>query len=138
MSRSKALLVGSLVILAVLQGVSCPLPGVVGLIRLQIDTMAASKGITVGDFEVTGLDIQVRDPEGEVLKTIEWEAENGPRFYLIPVKSPGEYEIEVTHFGERDGEAIEAVDTAVFEVPARRITVIDVVPGCIAVIRIQD
>ena len=138
MPRPKVLLFGSLAILAVLLGVSCPLPGVVGLIRLQIDITAASKGITVGDFEVSGLDIQVRDPEDEVLKSIEWKAKQGPRFYLIPVKEPGEHEIEVTHFGEREGEAVQAVEIVVFDVPARKVTVIDIVPGCIAVIRIQN
>jgi hypothetical protein len=139
MPRSKALLVGSLAILVLLAGVGCPhLPGVVGFIRLQIQAPEGSKGITVGDFEVTGLNIQVRDSEDEVLKTIEWEAKDGPRFYLVPVKEPGEHEIEVTHFGKRDGEVVEAVDIAVFDIPAKEVTVIDVVPGRIGVIRIQD
>ncbi len=139
MSKSRAMLLGSLALLALLVGVGCPqLHGVVGFIRLQIRAPDASKGITVGDFQVTLLEIQVRDPEAEVLKTIEWEAKHGPRFYLIPVKEPGEHEIEVTHFGQRDGEAVEAVDTVVFDVPAKEVTVIDVVPGCIGVIRIED
>ena len=139
MSRTKVLFLGGLAILVLLVGAGCPqLHGVVGFIKLQIDTTAASKGITVGDFEVTSLGIQVRDPEGEVLKSIDWETKDGPRFYLIPVKEPGEHKIEVTHIGEREGKTVQAVGSAAFDVPARQVTVIDIVPGCIAVIRIQD
>jgi hypothetical protein len=139
MSRPKILFLGSLAFLTLLLGAGCPLlPGVKGLIQLQIDTIAASKGIAASDLEVTGLNIQVRDPEGELLKTIDWVAKQGPRLYLIPVKAPGEHEVEVTHIGERDGDAVQLVDTAIFDVPARKVTVIDVVPGCIAVIRIED
>jgi len=139
LSRSKALLPGCLAILALLTGAGCPLlPGVKGLIQLRIDTIAASRGITVSDFEVTGLNIQVRDPEGELLKTIAWEAKQGSRLYLIPVKTPGEHEIEVNHVGDRDSDAMGAAEIIVIDVPAGEITVIDVVPGCIAVIRIED
>lgn len=139
MSRSRALLLGGLAILALLAGLGCPhLPSMIGFIKLQIDTTGASKGITVGGFEVTGLDIQVGEPEGEILKSIEWDTKDGPRSYLIPVKKPGEHKIEVTHIGKREGEVVQAVDSAVFDVPAREVTVIEVVPGCIGVIRIQD
>ncbi len=137
--RSRALLLAGLAILVALAVAGCPyLGGVIGFIKLQIDPTGASKGITLGDFEVTGLDIQVRDLGGEVLKSIEWDSGDGPRFYLIPVKEPGEHEIDVTHYGKRDGEAVEALDTAVFDVPARDVTIVDVVPGCIGVIRIED
>ncbi len=132
-------LLGGLAILVLLMGVGCPLlPGVKGFMQLQIDTIAASKGIAASDFEVTGLNIQVRDSEGDLLKAIDWEAKQGPRLYLIPVKAPGEHEVEVTHVGDRDGEAMQVVDIAIFDVPAGKVTVIDVVPGCIAVIRIED
>jgi hypothetical protein len=110
----------------------------VGIIRLQIDPTAASKGIAVGDFEVTGLEIRIRGPEGEQLKTIHWNAFEGSRSYLIPVREAGEHEIEVTHFGCLDKEAIEAVEASAFEVQARKITVIDIVPGGIGLIRIEE
>ena len=139
MSRTKVLFLGGLTILALIVGAGCPpLHGVVGFIRLQIDVTAASKGFTVADFKVTSLDIQVRDPEDEVLKSIQWKAKQGPRSYMIPVKDPGEHEFEVIHFGECEGELVQAVEIVVFDVPARQITVIDIVPGCIAVIRIED
>jgi len=138
MSRPKALLEGALAILALLAGVGCPLPLQGGLIRLQIDTTAESRGIAIGDFGVTGLRIRVRDPAGEVLEMIDWDASEGPRSYWIPVRQAGECEIEVSHFGQKDGEEVQADESEVFEVQARRITVIDIVPGCIGVIRIAD
>jgi hypothetical protein len=139
MRRRKFRLLGGLAILVLLVGLGCPqLPGVVGFIKLQIDPTGAFKGLTIGDFKVTRLEIRVLDPEDEVLQSIAWKTRYGPQAYLLPVKETGEYEIEVTHFGYRDDEAVQAFDSAVFDVPARQITVIDVVPGCIAVIRIQD
>jgi hypothetical protein len=137
MSRTKIFLLGNLTILALVVG--CPLlPGKVGYIKLQIDTTAASKGIEVVDFEVIGLQIQVRDPVDELLKTIDWEAEEGPRYYLIPAKHPGEHKIEVTHFGGREGEVVQASESTVFDVRAKVITVIEVVPGSIGVIRVES
>ena len=137
MPRRKVLLLGSLAILSLLAVAGCPLPGEVGYIKLQILAPVASKGITVSDFEVTGLQIQVRDPRDEVLETIDWEAEEGPQCYLILAKRSGEHGIDVIHFGEHDGEMVEAAESAVFDIPAMAITVIDVVPGRIGVIRIE-
>jgi archaellum component FlaG (FlaF/FlaG flagellin family) len=137
--RQKVLLLGSLVILALLAVAGCPLLlGKVGYIELQILAPTASKGIAVSDFEVTGLRIQVRDPEDEVLKRIDWSAEEGPQCYLIPVKQVGEHEIEVTHLGERDGEIVEAAESAVFDVQAKVITIIEVKPGRIGEIFIEE
>ncbi len=136
-SHTRRCLLGSLAILLLLAGAGCPLAGMIGLIKLQIDPTGASKGLTVGDFEVTGLTIELRDSEGETLRTIEWEAEEGPRRYLIPAVS-GEHEIEVTHFGQRNNSLVEVVDTATFDVRKREVTVVEVVPGCIGVIRIEE
>ena len=129
---------GCSLLLLLLLAAGCPLPLEGGLIRLQIDTTAESKGIAVGDVEVTGLRILVRESAGEVLEAIDWDAEEGRRSYLVLVKKAGEHEIEVNHFGGQDGEAVQAAESEVFEVKARRITIIDVVPGCIGVIRIAD
>jgi hypothetical protein len=138
MSRRKLWLLGSLAILALLTVAGCPLAGVVGFIQLQIDPAAASKGIDSGEFPVTGLEIRLRDPEGQDLQTIRWKTGEGSRSYLIPVREAGEHEIEVTHLGIRGEEAIQAVEASVFEVQAKKITVIDIVPGCIGVIRVQN
>jgi hypothetical protein len=133
----KTLLLGILAVAALLAA-GCPLLLEGGLIRLQIDTAAESRGIAVGDLEVTGLRIRVHDPAGEILETIDWDAAEGPRSYLVLVKQAGECEIEVTRFGEKEGEVVQAAESEVFEVQARRITIIDIVPGCIGVIHIQN
>jgi hypothetical protein len=139
MIQRRLRLLGWLAILALLVGLGCPhLPEVVGFIKLQIDPTGASKGLTIGEFDVARLEIQVLGPEGEVLKSIAWKTRYGPQSYLIPAKETGEHKVEVTHIGNREGEVVQVVDSASFDVPARQITVIDVVPGCIAVIRIQD
>lgn len=108
------------------------------MIRLQIDTAAESRRIEVGDFEITELRIRVRDPAGEILETIDWDAGEGPHGYWISVPKAGDCEIEVNHFGEQEGEPVQAAEREVFEVQSRRITVINIVPGCIGVIRIAD
>ena len=88
----KVLLFSSLAVLVLLLVFGCSLlprddsgvPASDGwYIKLQVKAPADSKGITVTDYQVTGLKIQVRDPEDEVLKTIEWEAEDGPQSYLL-------------------------------------------------------
>jgi hypothetical protein len=136
--KSKALLLGSLAILVLLAAAGCPLAlKKAGFIRLQIDPTGSSKGIAVADFEVTGLRIRVRAAAGEIMETIDWAAIEGPRSYLVPVKQGGEYEIEVIHFGEHEGETVQATEREVFEVQAMRITMIDIVPGCIGLIRVE-
>ena len=125
-------------LLALLLMAGCPLAlKKAGFIRLQIDPTGSSKGIAVGDFGVTGLRIRVRDAAGEILETIDWDAAEGSRNYLVLVKQAGEYEIEVIHFGEHEGDAIQAAESEVFEIQAMRITVIDIVPGCIGLIRVE-
>ncbi len=104
-------------------------------IKLQVQA-PGSKGITVTDFSVTGLNIQVRDPAGEVLKTIDWAVADGTQTYTVPVKQMGEHHLEVTHFGERDGQTVQATESAAISIQAMKITVIDIVPGCIGVIRV--
>jgi hypothetical protein len=144
MLRRKVLLLASLAVLALLLAFGCSLlpredtgTGTGWYIKLQIKAPEASKGITVTDFDVTGLKIQVRDPEGEVLKTIDWAANEGLQTYLVPVKEQGVHEIEVTHFGEREGQQVQATEKAAFNIRAMGITVIDVVPGGIGLIWVE-
>ena len=147
MSRMrKVLLLSSLAMLVLFLGFGCSLllrdaggvPASDGwYIKLQIKAPAASKGITVTEYQVTGLQIEVRDPEDEVLQTINWEAEDGSKSYLVPVNQLGQYEIEVTHIGEQSGQTVEATESAVFNIQAMVITVIDIVPGCIGLIKVE-
>ena len=110
MSRRKLLLCSGVVLLALVLVSGCSLlqrdygaaPAADGwYIKLQVQA-PGSKGITVTDFNVTGLNIQVRDPAGEVLKSIDWVVADGPKTYLVPVMQQGEHKIEVTHFGRAE------------------------------------
>jgi hypothetical protein len=146
MSRTgKGSLLGGLAVLVLLLLFGCSLvlrddaaatAGNGWYIELDIGGPAAAKGITVGEYQVTGLQIEVWNPEEEILQTIRWEAMQGPQSYLIPVTQTGRHEIVVTHIGERGGEVVEATESAAFTIEEMVITVIDIVPGCIGVIHI--
>src|SRR5512137_1848125 len=108
--RKEVLLLGSLALIMLLLAFGCSLlaredtgTGEGWYIKLQVQA-PGSKGITITDFNVTGLNIQVRDPDGELLQSIDWAAVQGPQSYLVPVSQLGQYQLEVTHVGERDGE----------------------------------
>ncbi len=147
MPRKGALLRAGLALPALLMAVlGCSLlqredpvaaPGPGRYIQLQIQAPAASKGITVTDFEVTALQILVRDPAGEALQTMDWQAAEGPQTYMVPVKQLGEHQLEVTHLGMLDGQQAQATERAAFNIQAMVITVIDIVPGCIGVIDVE-
>jgi hypothetical protein len=141
--RKKVPLLGSLALMMLLLAFGCSLlaredgGAVAGwYIKLQVQA-PGSKGITITDFSVTGLNIQVRDPVGELLQSIDWAAAEGPQSYMVPVSQMGQYQLEVAHFGERDGEHVQASESAAFNIQAMKITVIDIVPGCIGVIRVS-
>lgn len=142
MSGRKVLLLGGVALLTLAFGCSL-LPkenvpeGDGWYIKLRIQAPASSKGITVSEFEVTGLNIQVRDPAGEVLKSIAW-APGDASTYLVAVKQLGQHQIEVTHYGERNGEQVQASENALFNIRAMKITMIDIVPGCIGMINITS
>jgi hypothetical protein len=144
MRERNVVLLGSLTILALLLAFGCALlpredtgTGEGWFIKLQIKAPAGSKGITVTEFDVTGLKIQVWDPEGELLQTIDWAVAQGTKSYLVSVHQLGKYAIEVTHIGEREGQPVQATETAPFTLRAMKITVIDIVPGCIGVIDVE-
>jgi len=106
-------------------------------IELNIDPMSASKTINVAEYTVTELLIEVYDPEEQLIQTIHWDAEDGQQTYRIPVDDEGQYEIQVTHKGEKNGDDYEATESAVFNMQAMVITVIDIVPGFIGEINIE-
>ena len=106
-------------------------------IKLIIDRPPTSKAITVNEYDVTGMTIVVHDPDGEVIQIIDWEAEDGPMSYLIPVQQQGEHKIFVTHIGEQNGEVVEVTESATFNIQAMVITVIEVIPGSIGLINIE-
>ena len=106
-------------------------------IKLNIDRPLTSKAITVSEYDVTGLAIEVRGPNDEVIQTIDWKAEESSKTYLIPVEQQGEHEIIITHISNDNGEVVEAKESATFYMQAMVITVIDITPGLIGLINIE-
>ncbi len=103
-------------------------------IRLNV---LAPRTVTVSEYQVTGLTIEVRDPEDAVLQTITWNAAEGPQSYVIPVERQGAHKVNVTHHGTANSETVEATESAAVNIEAMVITVIDIVPGSIGVINVE-
>ena len=78
----------------------------------------------------------MRGPDEELLQAISWDAADGAQSYMVPVQQPGEHEILVTHIGRKDGQMVEATESATFNIGPMIITVIDLVPGSIGVINV--
>jgi hypothetical protein len=106
-------------------------------IKLNIHQPPASKAISVSEYEVTGLVIKVRDPADELIRTIKWEVAEGSTSYKIPVTQQGLHKIVVTHIGKKDSQVVEAKESAMFNIQPMVITVIDLIPGCIGLIRVE-
>lgn len=100
-------------------------------IKLNINQPVATKAVTVSEYDVTGLAIEVYDPHGVLIEEIAWQTEEGQQSYLIPVSEQGQHEIVVTHISDNYGELVEAEESALFNIQAMVITVIDIIPGCI-------
>ncbi len=151
MSRLKrALMVGGAVAMVLSVVLACPLRSggdsagrMIGkdqtryIIRLNILVPGACKAMTVTEYPVGALAIEVRDPDDELLERIAWQAKQGFRTYLIPVTQRGEYEIKVTHIGTDNGETVQAAESISVEVRARTPTVVNIVPGRIGVITVE-
>ena len=146
MSRRKVLFLAGLAAMVLLAAFGCSLlvrddsaepAGSGWYIKLRIQAPTAAKGITVSELDVTGLQILVRDPAGDVLQTIDWAVDQGGKDYVVPVTQLGEHEIEVTHYGTREGQPVQVTECATFTIRAMKITVVDIVPGCIGVIRVD-
>ena len=142
MSRRKVLLLAGLAAMVLLAVIGCSLlvrdetgvpAGAGGSIQIRIQAPAAAKGITVTDFDVTGMNIQVLDPQDLPLAVINWAPEDGTQSYTVALQ-PGEYEVAVTHDGLREGQPVQATESAAFTIRAMKITIVDIVPGCIGVI----
>jgi hypothetical protein len=107
-------------------------------IELNINHSTAAKAITVTEYDVTELHIVVHDPSGGVSDEISWQVEEGQQSYLIPVSEQGQHEIFVTHISEENGNIVEVEESALFNIEAMIITVIEIIPGCIGVININS
>jgi hypothetical protein len=106
-------------------------------IQLNIDHPNSAKGITVAEYDVTGLKVEVYDPNAALIQTIDWVPQDGSTSSRIPVTKAGKYEVVVIHSGEKNGETVVAEESATFDIQGMIITVIDIVPGCIGMINIE-
>ena len=96
-------------------------------INLKINNPAASKAIIVTEYVVTGLAIEVYDPQDQLIDTIAWGAEEGLMSYLIPVSQEGQHKIEVTHIGKENEEVVEVEESVTFNIQAMVINVIEII-----------
>jgi hypothetical protein len=106
-------------------------------IRLNIGD-AGSKAISVEEYDVARVEVQLFAP-GDSLPfyTLTWYAGDDPVSELIPVSEEGEYEIQVTHVGDDNGEPVEAEESTSFNIAAMVITVITITPGAVGVIEVE-
>ncbi len=107
-------------------------PGGQRYIKLTISVPNTSRSITVTEYQVTGMHLEVLDPHDVSLQTIDWDASEGGSSYMIPVSESGEHTLNVTQFGDNEGEPVEVSESASFDIEAMKITVIEIVPGMIA------
>ena len=105
-------------------------------IQLNIGDPGA-KAIGVSEYEVTALSIAVYDPEDQLLESVEWDAVDGPASYSVQVNQAGTHRIEVTHIGENNGEVVEAEESTEFDIAPMVITVIDITPGAVGLVRVD-
>ena len=97
----------------------------------------AAKAIAVTQYDVTGLAIEVRDPDGKVIGDISWQAGDGTRTYQVPISMAGEHQVTVVHSGVQDGRSVQATETGSFNIQAMKITVISIIPGQIGTIGVD-
>jgi 6-phosphogluconolactonase (cycloisomerase 2 family) len=107
-------------------------------ISLNIKNPTEAKSITVQEYDVVGLDIEVFDPTCQLIDTITWDVEEGSKSYPIPVNQEGQYKIDVTHIGKKNGSFVEAEESATFNIQAMVITVIEITPGRIGIINVDN
>jgi len=105
-------------------------------IELNIGSETTAKAITVTEYDVTKLEIEIYDPQGALIEDFSWYPDEGQQSYLIPVAGEGEHEIVVTHISDDTGTVIEAEESAFFNIEAMVITAINIIPGLIGYIEI--
>ncbi len=105
-------------------------------IQLSVDA-GSSRSVSVTEYPVTGMDIVVYDPKGQVLQKIGWLASDGSRTYLVPVGRDGEHRLSVTHKSVQDLQEVDATEYATFNILPMVITLIHIVPGRIGLISVD-
>ncbi|MCK5250537.1 MAG: hypothetical protein KAJ98_11265 [Spirochaetaceae bacterium] len=106
------------------------------IITLNVGGSSMARLLGVTEYDVMSLDIEVYDPDGELLWNTEWLADEGPQTYQLQVGKLGVHEIVVVHHGIYGDESVSAEESILFTIASMIITVIDITPGAIGVIHV--
>jgi hypothetical protein len=137
MARRVGLLVLAVLIVVSLGSCLYEIQGPFRQTRLVLAIYDGNRGVTVEDYEVTALFIQIIGPDGDVIDTVDWVPDDGQLQHVVQIHVPGDHQIAVTHTGEREGEIIQATETVDFSIRAFTITVIGVIPGMIGSVTVD-
>ncbi len=105
-------------------------------ISLFIGSDVISRLLTVVEYDVTTLDIAIKHGE-TVIYTFTWDPSRGRQRIFIPILNVGNFDIDVTHNGVKDGEEISITETAKFRMDFGIITIIRIIPGMVGVVDID-
>ena len=112
------------------------LPG--WFIQLRVGALPGGRAVTVDEYDVTAVEMEVLGPDHGVLERITWEASPGLRVYMVPVRERGRHTIVVTHVGSLDDRTAEAREYVTVDVLTSRVTVVEIIPGGIGVINVRE
>ena len=108
------------------------------LLHLKIDApQRPSRLISISEYQVKELIIVVTGPNQEVILRENWTPSMGSTTYKIPVQQLGNHNISVTHVSNENGQTINAEESAVANIRAGIITVIDIIPGAVGIINVD-
>jgi hypothetical protein len=105
-------------------------------VSLYIDDDSLSRYISAKEFDVTSLDIAIKDGDTTLFE-VTWTPYGDWNRKFIPLLYGGSFDIEVTHHGEKAGETVSVTESAKFRYNAGIITIIRIVPGMVGVINIE-
>jgi hypothetical protein len=105
-------------------------------VELFIGNTGLSRLLTVVEYDVTSLDIVLRNGEVEIYSFTWYPYSSNSRIF-IPILTAGTFDIDVTHHGEKDGETISVTENAKFRIKLGIITLIKIVPGMVGVIDVE-
>jgi len=139
MGNRRGWLMAFVAVLVALLGACSFVPGSLEgrMIYLTVDGSSGARLVDVQEYDVSSLDLEIYDPDEELLWSEVWEPEDGATTYTVPVEQLGTYEIVVVHH-MADAASPDAVEErAVFNIAGMMVSVINVTPGAIGAINID-
>lgn len=105
-------------------------------VSLYIDDSGLSRFVAVDEFDVTSLDITLRNGD-EVMHTFTWVPHTDNSRIYIPILTAGTFDIDVTHNGIKGDETVSVTENAKFRIKLGIITIIKIVPGMVGAIDVE-